>query len=307
MGRASMHCLVGFLAVVVIQTESPIREGVKTFAPGVTIDWPNLTVELEAEVVLQDGPLELFACSPRTKEHESVLVVMARPREIFQAMGLIGLTPGSPTRYIKEDDRWEPARGDRVDLRVRWGEGDAVRFARPQEWMLRSDRDKLMSPPELRWVFAGSLTSKEGRFAADLEGTVAAVVDFEASLIALSTSHTADNEQLWLMANKERIPARGTRCRLLIRSAFRPPMPVTLRDDGSLLHRGYPIQVARLAEMLRPTASDDRTGALDVCLDADEGAKDEFVRKIQAEGFFGPIRIQKAPCPPAEPPSVPKG
>src|ERR1043166_8218583 len=45
----------------------------RPFQPGVRIDWEQKAVEIDARVVLREGPLELFACSPQTKEHESIL------------------------------------------------------------------------------------------------------------------------------------------------------------------------------------------------------------------------------------------
>lgn len=293
-----MSALCWVIPFLLAQTEPVPREGVKPFAPGIRIDWSNLTVELESEVALREGPLELFACSPRTKEHESVLVIFARPTQIYQALGLVGFTPGSPTRYVEKEDRWEPARGDALDLRVRWLDGDTARFARPEEWILQSDRDKTSTPPALAWVFAGSLTSKEGRFAADMEGTVASVVDFESSLIALSTRHSADNEQLWLVANKDAIPPRGTRCQLLIRAAARPPIRATLRSDGSLSRAEQSIPLAELAAMLRPTDADPRPTSLELCQESTDATKDAFLAKLGDAGYSGPIQVEKPPCRP---------
>ena len=83
------------------------------FAPGVRINWQRPQVELAARIALREGPLELFACSPHTREHESVLAVEARPWHIYQALGLIGLRPGQPVTYDEQNDRWLPADGDR--------------------------------------------------------------------------------------------------------------------------------------------------------------------------------------------------
>ena len=95
----------------------------KVFAPGVRIDWRRRVVEVETRVVLRRGPLELLACSPHTREHESILSVHARPMHVFQAMGLIGLSPGSPARYDVKQNNWIAPPGDRLDLRVCWGAG----------------------------------------------------------------------------------------------------------------------------------------------------------------------------------------
>jgi len=282
------------------------REGVKRFAPGIQINWPNLTVELEAEIALREGPLEFLACSPQSKEHESILVVLAKPSLIFQSLGLIGLTPGSPTRYIEKEDRWEPARGDGLDLRIRCPDREKDKTVKPEEWVLSAKGDGSAAAPELRWVFAGSLTSKDGRFAADLEGTVAAVVDFESNLIALAASHSADNEQLWLIANKERIPPRGTHCQLLVRADRRPPLRVSLRADESMRWQDRAVELDELFEKLKAAGDDSRPIGLQIC--QEPGTSDETREKLQKAleqaGFSGPIEVFQPPC--GEPGNAPR-
>lgn len=224
-------------------TPGPTEGRVREFAPGIEIDWSQPAVRLEARVVLREGPLELFACSPQTKEHESILVVSARPWQIFQAMGLIGIESGSPPRYDEALERWKPASGEPLDLRVEWRDDSRVRNARPEAWMLEKSTGR--PPKELRWVFSGSTIRRDaaselsreagrdaGRFAADSDGTVACVVDFDSALISLTSLHSADDTELWLSANPQAIPTIGTRCILTIRSAFHPKLAVEIDQDG---------------------------------------------------------------------------
>ena len=199
----------------------------KPFAPGVRIDWQERTVELDVEIVLRRGPLELLACSPRTREHESILRVRAQPMHIFQAMGLIGLEPGLPLHYDENHDRWIAPTGESLELEVCCREGEQNSFAPVERWLLDVRRGR---PPErLDWVFAGSRTFDNGRFGADVDGTVICVVDFDTALIGLGSFHTADNERLWLAANTEAIPPAGSSCTLLIHSAARKSSTVPSR------------------------------------------------------------------------------
>ncbi len=189
----------------------------KPFAPGVRINWQERAVEFDVEIVLRRGPLELLACSPRTREHESILRVRAQPMHIFQAMGLIGLEPGLPLHYDENHDRWIAPTGESLELEVCCRDGEQDSFAPVERWLLDVRRGR---PPErLDWVFAGSRTFDNGRFGADVDGTVICVVDFDTALIGLGSLHTADNEGLWLAANTEAIPPAGSSCTLLIRSA----------------------------------------------------------------------------------------
>jgi hypothetical protein len=225
------------------------------FSPGVLIDWGEKVVELDAAVVLRQGMLELFACSPHTREHESIVVVQGRPLYIFQAMGLIGLEPGAPVRYDEEKQEWLPAHGERLKIDVRYVMDGRTRTVPLREWLYDVAREK--PPPELRWVFAGSgFYGEDKRFMADLEGTIITVVNFGSALIALDTLHSDANAELWLSANTEKIPARGTKCTLLIRSASREREIIEVHPDGRMTQYGVSITPQEIVEMLkRPTAA----------------------------------------------------
>ena len=73
--------------------------GVAQYQPGIRIDWQHYEVQADAAVVLRNGLIELFACSPRSREYESIVRIDARPLYLYQALGLIGLTPGHPIRF----------------------------------------------------------------------------------------------------------------------------------------------------------------------------------------------------------------
>lgn len=190
------------------------KSNIRKFAPGVHIDWVHQAVEIDAKVVLRKGSLELLACSPQTREHESILVVSARPLHIFQALGLIGLEPGKPMRYDIPSKQWIPPTGDTITIQIQY-EKDGVAYDVPaRKWLM--DTNKNQSPHSLEWVFAGARTLPSGRYMADIEGTVICVVDFDSALIALNTLHSADNEMLWLRAHTDAIPPIDTPCKLII-------------------------------------------------------------------------------------------
>lgn len=190
------------------------KSNIRKFAPGVHIDWVHRAVEIDAKVVLRKGPLELLVCSPRTREHESILVVSARPLHIFQALGLIGLEPGKPMRYDIPSKKWFPPTGDLITIQIQYEKNSIVYDVPARKWLIDSNSHK--PPTSLEWVFAGARTLPSGRFTADIEGTIICVVDFDSALIALNTLHSADNDMLWLQANTEAIPAIDTPCKLII-------------------------------------------------------------------------------------------
>jgi len=262
-------------SVVAIQSQRPAESGAASdkgpkphdFAPGVRIDWQARVVEVDAKVVFRAGPLELIACAPQTREHESILVVTARPMHIYQALGLIGLEPGHPVRYLAEKDTTEPPTGDRLAVSVRYREQGRERMRPVREWTRLTGGGG--SPPELTWVFAGSRTFQSGRFGADADGTVACVVDFDTALIALADLHTSDNAQLWLEANTPEIPPIGTPCTLLIRRYDGGVETASLDRAGRLRCDGAEVTASQLAARVIAHGGHRQTGRLVIEAGAD--------------------------------------
>jgi len=217
----------------------------RDFAPGVRIDWRQSTVELEARVNLREGPLELFACSPRTREHESILVTTARPLHVFQALGLIGLEPGTPVRYDEATEQNLPPKGEFIDVEIRYRADGQEKSDKPEAWLL--DVKKKSPPDSLRFLFTGSRTLDNGRFTADIDGTVLCLVDFDSALISVAELHSADNELLWLSANPAEIPPLGTPVTLLIRSADRRILFISVLADGALEKDGRRVSAREIA------------------------------------------------------------
>lgn len=217
----------------------------KPFAPGVRIDWESGVVEIDARVVLRDGLLELLACSPNTREHESILRIEARPLHVFQALGLLGLEPGHPARWDPDTQRGVPASGPPLEVRIRYPAGEAgTREVAAHEWLLDAPSGEPIGP--LSWVFSGSLFDQEGRLAADSEGTVLCLVDFDTALIALSESHSASNEALWLRPHTAMIPELGTPCALLLLT--RPPRSLHIDRYGRFTYNGAAVDRLELAQ-----------------------------------------------------------
>lgn len=236
----------------------------RTFAPGITIDWDEPALRVEAKVVLREGPLELFACSPQTREHESIIAVAARPLHIFQAMGLIGLESGSPPSYKEESEQWSRAHGEPLELRVEWRNGGKVLSARPGEWMIEKKSGK--PPEDLAWVFSGSVVREKDHFAADSDGTVVCVVDFDSALISIPTRHSADDAELWLSANTQVIPPVGTACTLIIRSAYHPKLEVEIDAQGRLRLADQAMSIEQIGHKLTEKR-DGRTPHLFISFD----------------------------------------
>lgn len=158
-------------------------ERIIDYGPGVRINWRLRQIELAGVIVQRDAPLELFACSGPAKQHESVVRLAARPQHIFEALGLIGLTPGRPATWDEHTRSAIDAAGDPVDVQVQWSGPRSVMTADARQWM--QDAATGESLRDTRWLFTGSYRLEDGRFAADLDGAVVAVVGFPSAVVTL--------------------------------------------------------------------------------------------------------------------------
>ncbi len=257
------------------------RPGVIDYQRGIRINWRQHQVEATGRIVLRQGPLELFACSPNTREHESIVCIDARPLHLFQALGLIGLTPGHPGRILPQTGEYQGATGDPVEIEVQYEQDGQTRHEPIESWMrpaldrppqvgqgqTRTDNQKGPGPDldPLPWVFAGSYVTKDGVFAADPEGTVISVVEFGSSLIALPDYHSDSNAELWLQPATERIPPLMSRCTLL----FRPgPTWIGLDSAGQVVIAGRALSLKEATQSLRDLLREDPDRRFRVVVDA---------------------------------------
>jgi hypothetical protein len=188
-------------------------------APGLRIDYRVPQVEVDGEIALREGALELFAYAkaPTPKEHESIVILRTPPHSIYQTLGLIGIMPGHPMKYFPEEKKVRPPTGDAVDVFVRYKKKGRVVEESACDWMI--DVDKKLPMARTHWLFTGSERLGDGSFAADVEGTVVTVVDFESSLLAMPDLHSESDSELWLRANTAVIPGVGTPVTLILRAA----------------------------------------------------------------------------------------
>ena len=242
-------------------TTAPASQpSVVDFQPGIHINWARRQVEVDATVILRQGAIELFACCPQIREHEAIVRIEGRPLHLYQALGLIGLTPGHPIRWHTETGEEQAATGDAVEILVRYTLVGKTRTEPIERWMKQVRFDRPTSrpgdhPPPARsdldllpWVFAGSFPIEEAAIAADAEGTVIAVVDFGSALIALPESHSDSNAELWLEPATDRIPPMETRCTLVFRAG---PLRLTLDASGRIHHQGQALSLTATAKAVR--------------------------------------------------------
>jgi len=218
-------------------SDEPARPGVVKL-PGLQINFEQQYVDVEAEICIERGALELIACTPGTKEHESIVTVAARPMHIHTALLLLGLKNGHPAtrRPINEEKtRWVflPPRGQLVEvsLVIQDNRGDGLEFP-ISDFVTQTDGADAFAPepvepveegPEFpdAFIFAGSVLHKteEGEqvYIADRSGHVISVSTFGDELLCLPEVVSQDNQALLWKVDTTALPEVGTKVTLRLR------------------------------------------------------------------------------------------
>ena len=204
--------------------------------PGIRhIDLQKKSVDLDAEVVLREADwLEQLACLPSTREHESILVVHAKPSHIHLALLTLGLQPGSPMQWQWHDDQVtvHPPNGAPVAVSIVMQRDGGEAKIPANQWVLHQVTKQPL--PDNIWLFAGSRLTASGNddkpvYHADVNGTTISLVSFGDDLLARPTELTnKDDEAAWGPAT-DRIPDVGTKVIVRLEAV---PLKATTKPDG---------------------------------------------------------------------------
>lgn len=214
---------------------APAAAGVACAAPealpGIRIDVEARTVEFDGVVPIdahnEETPhvyLELFICTPDTREHESLVMSSVLPSHIHAALLAIGLEPGRPGAW-----RWEgeevariPPDGDPVTIEFIWRDAAGEEHTdAPRSWVEHAATGEPI--PDGSFVFAGSrFVVRQGgeRYDADGAGTTVGLTTFGSETIAWSAVISPDagtDEPVWIASG--RTPPAGTAVTVRIRPA----------------------------------------------------------------------------------------
>jgi hypothetical protein len=213
------------LLVLAVEPTQPIESAkggpaeAVALEPSLRMDRKNKEVTIEAEVVLREGPLELFLCPFRTKEHESILAADIAPRRFQLALLGIGAVPGSPAKY---EPAFQPPSGQKLSIEVEY-DHDGKRHRHPaSDWIQTpGEAGQPPQPMSATFVFSGSRFVRvpgeaRARWLGD-EGDLICVANFPGSVIDVDIASDNTNAALLFSAWTERIPPKGTKVRVHIR------------------------------------------------------------------------------------------
>ncbi len=225
--QAAALCAAAFLCAPIApalaqNTPTPEQQGNQPEAPPtqpfphITIDTENSAVEITGTVPINARAkgvvyLEVFACSPNSKEHEALVVTPARPSHVHAALLLVGAEPGDPGSWEWKDDTLiaHPPTGDKLNIDFIYKKGGAAITAPANMWVRNMDTDETLEHQP--FIFAGSrMVEWQGEEFYDADGTGALIslTAFTSETIAWPDmmSPEADVEEPVWIANPDLVP-----------------------------------------------------------------------------------------------------
>lgn len=107
------------------------------------------------------GAVEYLVCGRNGKEYESIIVVDATAKEIYDAIEKLGVKTGTPPGYDEEKDEPTPPTGTEFLIYAEWKIEDKARKVRAEDLIFNVKTQKPMS--RVTWIYSGS------RVVADLD------------------------------------------------------------------------------------------------------------------------------------------
>ncbi len=100
------------------------------------------------------GAVEYLVCGRDGKEYESIIVVDATAKEIYDAIDKLGVEVGTPPGYDAEKDLPTPPTGTAFTISVEWEDGDKMKKVRAEELVYNVKTQKPLQ--QVDWIYSGS-------------------------------------------------------------------------------------------------------------------------------------------------------
>jgi hypothetical protein len=182
---------------------------------GVILDEKAQTVTVSGMAHLQRGPIELVACAPGGRMHETLFVLECEPSSLNAAFVALGLEPGQAARY-EEGGKVVPPKGTPVYLTIEWEkDGKPVRH-RVEDLILNRRTEQPMQRGG--WVYIGSRMDSHHQtgksfFVADVTRDLVTTL-FDSNTILDNPLPEGGDDSLFF-AHPERMPPRGTKVKAI--------------------------------------------------------------------------------------------
>ena len=198
--------------------------------PGIDLDLVARRITIKGAISIPRGLLELVACTPYGKTHESICSLDVNPQHFKAALILLGLEETPQVAKLGEGKALE---GDRVYIFIEWeSEGETKRY-RAEELIWNRRTDAPMK--KVGWTFTGSRFLKVPIYTLDKEDPEEREVFMASETGTLVTTyHDPDSildnplamggdDTIWY-ANDKLLPPRWTPVRFIVEPAKKAPI-----------------------------------------------------------------------------------
>lgn len=210
--------------------------------PGIEINVEEGFVDVDAQISLTDGLLELVACTKGTKEHEAVVCIQALPLHVHTALLLVGARNGTPAMrkpINEEQTRWmhimpsgdpikvslvvEDAEGKKVERPIsdfiRRTEGDPYMPDLGYQEEETTDEEKPAFPDTFTFTGSHLITNDDGsrQYLADQSGHVITISTFGDEMLGLAEIQSRENGELVWEIHTENIPPLDSAVKMRLR------------------------------------------------------------------------------------------
>lgn len=100
------------------------------------------------------GAVEYLVCGRNGKEYESIIVVDATAKEIYDALGKLDVQVGEPPGYDEKKDEPTPPKGTAVLIYAEWKSGGGTKKVRAEELVFNVKTQKPLQ--NVAWIYSGS-------------------------------------------------------------------------------------------------------------------------------------------------------
>ena len=182
------------------------------------------TIEIDGEICLQEGALELFACGVGGKEYESLVRLHGKPSKLHFYLLALGLKPAEK-RLKGQGDPKTPG-GDRVHIYVEWRHDRTRRRVRAEDLIWDTRRNATME--RTTFAFTGSYLVKS-----EETGQVEYMADHDLSIITvfhdpvavLDNPLTTGGDDTVYVVNTKQVPPVGTPVQVIIQPVKKADSP----------------------------------------------------------------------------------
>jgi acylphosphatase len=188
------------------------------------------------------GAVEYLVCGRNGKEYESIIVVDATAKEIYDALEKLGVAVGTPPGYDEEKDEPTPPKGTALIISVEWKDGDTAKKVRAEELIFNVKTQKPMQ--QVAWIYSGS------RIVSDLDSDdedamipqafmsndIVALKRFDASALFQNPLPESEEENIY-KKNDALLPKLGTPVILTIE--VNPKMQLFVLIEGKVQGVGF--------------------------------------------------------------------